>query len=237
MSDDILNESELAALRALDTPTVSNALEIVSPERRAVGFTTTPLVCPRPGLPPIVGYARTARLRAMTPALPGAADRVAYYEYVAAGPDGAQSKTPRIVVIQDIDSSPGFGAFWGEVNSNIHKALGCPGVITNGSIRDIDDCAEGFQLLAGNIGPSHAHVHITDFGGDVMVNGMAVSSGDLIHADQHGAVIIPHAVAREVPAAAAQISAREAIILKACMTPGSSIVEVKAALAKAAEYH
>ena len=237
MSDDILNESELAALRALDTPTVCNALEIVSPERRAVGFTTKPLVCPRPGLPPIVGYARTARLRAMTPALPGAANRVAYYEYVAAGPDGAQSKIPRIVVIQDIDSSPGFGAFWGEVNSNIHKALGCPGVITNGSIRDIDDCAEGFQLLAGNIGPSHAHVHITDFGGDVMVNGMAVSSGDLIHADQHGAVIIPHAVARDVPAAAAQISAREAIILKACKAPGSGIAEVKAALAQAAEYH
>ena len=237
MSDDILNESELAALRALDTPTVCNALEITSPERRAVGFTTTPLVCPRPGLPPIVGYARTARMRAMTPALPGAVDRVAYYEYVAAGSDGAQSKTPRIVVIQDIDSSPGFGAFWGEVNSNIHKALGCPGVITNGSIRDIDDCAEGFQLLAGNIGPSHAHVHITDFGGDVMVNGMAVSSGDLIHADQHGAVIIPHDVARAVPEAAAQIAAREAIVLDACKAPGSGIAEVKAALSKAAEYH
>ena len=237
MSEDILNEAELDALRALDTPTVCNALEIVAPDRRAVGFTTSALVCPRPQLPPMVGYARTARLRAMTPALPGVADRVAYYEYVAAGADGAQSKTPRIVVIQDIDSHPGLGAFWGEVNSNIHKALWCPGVITNGSIRDIDDCAEGFQLLAGNIGPSHAHVHITDFGGDVVVNGMAVSSGDLIHADQHGAVIIPHAVARDVPAAAAQIAARESIVIKACMAPGSSIVEVKAALSKAAEYH
>jgi regulator of RNase E activity RraA len=80
-------------------------------------------------------------------------------------------------------------------------------------------------------------VHITDFGGDVVVNGMAVSSGDLIHADQHGAVIIPHAVARDVPAAAAQIAARESIVIKACMAPGSSIVEVKAALSKAAEYH
>ena len=80
-------------------------------------------------------------------------------------------------------------------------------------------------------------MHITDFGGDVMVNGMAVSSGDLIHADQHGAVVIPHSVARDVPAAAAQISAREAIVLNACKAPGSGIAEVKAALSKAAEYH
>jgi regulator of RNase E activity RraA len=64
-----------------------------------------------------------------------------------------------------------------------------------------------------------------------------VSSGDLIHADQHGAVIIPHEVARNVPAAAAQIAAREAIVLDACKAPGSGIAEVKAALSKAAEYH
>jgi regulator of RNase E activity RraA len=237
MSEDILSEAEFAALVALDTPTVCNALEIVAPHRRAVGFTTKQLVCPRPGLPPIVGYARTARMRAMTPALPEAVDRVAYYEYVAAGADGAQSKTPRIIVIEDLDSSPGFGAFWGEVNTNIHKAIGCLGLITNGSIRDLDDCAEGFQMLAGNVGPSHAHVHITDFGGDIIVHGMAVSSGDLIHADQHGAVIIPHDVARAVPEAAAQIAAREAIVLDACKAPGSGIAEVKAALSKAAEYH
>jgi len=231
MTDQPLNDNELAALRALDTPTVCNALEIVAPERRATGFTTTPLVCPRPGLPPIVGYARTARQRAMRPAEPGVADRVAYYEYVAGAPG------PTISVIEDIDDQPGFGAFWGEVNTNIHKAIGCIGVITSGSIRDLDECAEGFQLLAGNVGPSHAHVHIVDFGGPVTIHGMAVESGDLIHADQHGAVVIPMNVAREVPAAAAKIVEREAIILSACRAPGAGIDSVKAALAKAAEYH
>lgn len=230
MTDTPLTEAELDALRALDTPTVCNALEVVAPERRAYGFTTTPLVCARPHLPPIVGYARTARIRAMAPARE-AVDRVTYLEYVADGP------APRISVIEDLDITPGFGAFWGEVNSNIHKALGCLGVVTGGSIRDLPDCAEGFQLIAGNIGPSHAHVHLVDFGGTVTVANMEVSSGDLIHADQHGAVVIPHAVAREVPAAAAKIAERERITIDACQKPGAGIEEVKAAIAKAADYH
>ena len=231
MTDQPLSETEFAALRALDTPTVCNALEITSPECRATGFTVTPLVCARPNLPPIVGYARTATLRSMRPAAPGVADRIAYYDYVAGG------QGPTITIIEDIDDQAGFGAFWGEVNTNIHKAIGCIGVITNGSIRDLPDCAEGFQLLAGNIGPSHAHVHIVDFGKPVTINGMKVQSGDLIHADQHGAVIIPHDAARDIPAAAAKIVEREAIVLAACKAPGSGIESVKAALAKAAEYH
>jgi regulator of RNase E activity RraA len=231
MTDQPLTEAELDALRALDTPTVCNALEIVAPERRAIGFTTTPLVCPRPQLPPIVGYARTARQRSMRPAQPGVVDRVAYYEYVA------DAAGPTISIIEDIDTQPGYGAFWGEVNTNIHKAIGCIGVVTSGSIRDIDDCAEGFQLLAGNIGPSHAHVHLVDFGTPVSIHGMDVQSNDLVHADQHGAVVIPMSVAREVPAAAQKIVEREAIVLEACKAPGSGIDSVKAALAKAAEYH
>ena len=94
-------------------------------------------------------------------------------------------------MIQDLDDIVGFGAFWGEVQTNIHKALGCLGTITNGSIRDIPQVAPGFQMLAGSIAPSHAFVHVVDFGGNVNIHGMAVRSGDLIHADRHGAVVVP----------------------------------------------
>ena len=87
-------------------------------------------------------------------------------------------------MIQDIDGADvGYGAFWGEVQSNVHKALGCLGVITDGSIRDIPQWAPGFQALAGSIGPSHAWVHAENFGGEVRVAGMTVRSDDLIHAD------------------------------------------------------
>ena len=101
-----------------------------------MGYTTTHLHCPFPDLPPIVGYARTAEIRATAKSSSSsAADKqmkLDYYEYVGTGPG------PRISVIQDLDGAQaGFGAFWGEVNSAIHKALGSLGVVTDGSIRDI----------------------------------------------------------------------------------------------------
>src|SRR5256885_1473713 len=176
-------------------------MEIVAPERRLIGYTTKPLVCPFPDLPPIVGYARTTTIRSvLASGLPAAEQqqrRIAYYEYVGTGPG------PRINVIQDIDGpDAGFGAFWGEVQSSVHKALGSLGVITDGSIRDIAQWAPGFQALAGSIGPSHAYVHADNFGGEVRVAGMTVRSGDLIHADRHGAVVIPLDVAAKLPDAA-----------------------------------
>ncbi len=96
------------------------------------------------------------------------------------------------MVMHDLDGEhAGFGAFWGEVQSNVHKALGALGVVTDGSIRDIPMIAPGFQMLAAAIVPSHAYVHAVDFGIDVEVAGMAVKSGDLIHADRHGAIVVP----------------------------------------------
>lgn len=231
-----VSEATLEALRALDTPTICNALELVAPERRTLGFTVDPLVCARPELPPIVGFARTATIRAMQPGAASGAEmrkkRLAYYEYVARGP------APSVVVIQDLDGPRrGFGAFWGEVNTAIHKGLGCLGCVTDGSIRDLDQIAPGFQLLADRVGPSHAHVHLVDFGGQVNVAGMQVKDGDLVHADRHGAVVIPLAVADKVPGAAALLQKREAVILEAARSPGFNVEMLARAMADADEIH
>ena len=123
-----LKSSLLDHLRQFDTPTICNALELAAPERRTFGFTAEPFVCADPALPPIVGYARTATIRATSPIDPAKKRETSlrYYEYVASNPG------PNIAVIQDLDTRPGTGAHWGEVNSNIHKALGLPGAITNG---------------------------------------------------------------------------------------------------------
>jgi regulator of RNase E activity RraA len=235
MTEGPLTQAELAALRRYDTPTICNALELVAPERRALGFTTEALVCADPSLPPVVGYARTATIRAVEPA-PAEPDqlrrrRAEYYEYVA------QPPRPTVVVIQDLDPRPGFGAFWGEVNSHVHQALGCLGTVTNGSFRDLDALAPGFQLLAAKVGPSHAHVHVVDFGGAVNVFGLTVRDGDLVHADRHGAVMIPLAVARELPQAADLMARREKVILDACKRPDFDIEVLKRAMADAAEIH
>ena len=133
MSDITL--SDLRRLTEWDTPTICNGLEVVTPERRTVGFTTMPLVALDPSLPPICGYARTATIRAVTPPQGDAkATRAAYYTYVAEG------VLPRIVVL---GSRPG-ARFWcllGEVNTTVHQGLGCLGCITNGSFRDLDASA------------------------------------------------------------------------------------------------
>jgi len=211
--------AELTALAAFDTPTICNALEVVLPESRAYGYTTRPAVCGFPALKPMVGYARTARVRAKSsPALSAAEVRSLrhdYYRYVEAGPK------PSVVLIQDLDGADaGYGAFWGEVQSAIHLALGALGVVTDGSVRDIDQWAPGFQFLAAVIGPSHAYAHVVDFGGEIEVLGMRVRSGDIVHADRHGAVIVPVAAIRELPAAAEKVARREASILAVARAPG-----------------
>jgi regulator of RNase E activity RraA len=230
-----LTQSLIAELQTLDTPTVCNALELLAPARRGFGYTTQPLVCTRPELKPLVGIARTAAIRSAHPSdLSGDAARSlsdAYYSYVDSGPK------PSVVVIQDIDEQKGYGAFWGEVNSAIHSGLGCVGLITDGGVRDLPDVAQGFQMLAGRVVPSHAFVHVVDFSRPINVAGMRVRDGDLIHADQHGAVVIPHDVAGDVRGAADQIIRREKVIIEAAGQPGFNFAKLKAAQGKAAETH
>lgn len=231
-----LPRSVLEALGRYDTPTICNALELVVPERRLTGYTIRPLVCPFPDLPPIVGYARTATIRATTTSGRRAEDdktlRLAYYDYVGSGP------APRISVIQDLDGEQaGYGAFWGEVHSAVHKALGCLGVVTDGSVRDIPQWAEGFQALAGMIAPSHAHVHLAGFGDVVRVAGMTVRSGDLVHADRHGAVVIPVDVAARVPAAADLCARREEPILAVARDKDFTLAKLREAIARSGEIH
>lgn len=233
----MLKPDLLARLATFDTPTICNALEIVDPARRLTGFTVKPLVCPFPDLPAVVGYARTATIRATHAheknGKDARAQRVAYYEYVASG--GPQ---PSVIVIQDLDGADvGFGAFWGEVQSTVHKALGSVAVVTDGCIRDIPQWAPGLQVLAGSIAPSHAHVHLAGFGQEVRVAGMLVRDGDLIHCDRHGAVVIPEAVADKIPAACDLLARKEAVILDLARKPGFTIDMLKAALAKQDEIH
>ena len=228
MVADPLSPDVLDALRALDTPTVCNALEIAAPHRRAYGYTTSPLVCPNPDAPPMVGYARTGTIRANAPSgRSGDEDlavRVGYYRHMAEGPQ------PTITVISDIDASPGYGAWWGEVNSSIHAGLGSLGVITNGSIRDLEDWAPSFGALAGSIGPSHAWVHVVEYAVPVTIHGMSVRPGDLIHADRHGAVVVPSEAAADVPEAAARIAAAERVLIDAARGDGFTIDQLTSLL-------
>ena len=230
-----LTAADLNKLTEWDTPTICNGLEHLSSEYRVKSFTVEQMQCFDPSLPPIIGYARTAMIRSMTPPEGKPEDiremRARYYETISAPPN------PSISVIQDLDPTPGFGAFWGEVNTAIHKGLGCLGVVTNGSFRDIDACAPGFQLLGGKVAPSPAWVHLVAIECEVNIFGMAVKPNDIINADRHGAVVVPEECVKELPSAIDVLTRREAVILEVARSPGFNVEILKKAMADSAEIH
>ena len=207
-----LTDEQLAALRAWPSPAISNAIETFRVRSRATGFMTPDIVCRFPDLPPIVGYAAPARIRADIPPAddPDALSGLEWHAFIESIP------APRIIVIQDLNQRP-IGSFWGEVNGNVHKALGAIGLITDGGVRDLDEVeAIGFQFLATEILVSHAYVHLIEFGGPVTVGGLSVRPGDLLHADKHGAIHIPHDIAPQVADAAQAVEDRERVIIDYC---------------------
>ena len=187
-----LSTEQIEELECFPTPTVANAIELFDVRPRTEGFARPGLHCHFPEIGPIVGYAATVTFGAQQPpAEPTDLGETlqAHYESVLAQP------APRISVAQDMDDAP-IGALFGEVNSTVHKALGCAGHITNGGVRDIDEVREiGFQLISGCVQVAHAYVHVEDFAIPVQVGGVTVNPGDLLHADQHGFCIIPPEVA------------------------------------------
>lgn len=214
-------------LSQFDTPTIANALEIAQGSRSTRGFTRHHPISAFPKLPPIVGFARTVKIKCSEPFDPKTrkSNLLAYYEYVA------KPERPSISVVQDIDREPGLGAFWGEVNTHVHWGLGCIGAITNGSMRDLDAMCPKFQCLAATLSPSHAFVQVVSSGEPVEVLGLAVSDGDIVHADQHGAVVIPMEALHKIPAAIDLMARREKVILDAAKKNGFDLARLREALA------
>ena len=231
MAERPYTRDDLQRLQAWDTPTICNGLELIAPERQAVGFTVEPVVAADRRLPPIVGLARTGTIRAKEPPRGRVASRLDWYDYVA------DADLPTVVVLQDLDDRPGYGAWWGEVHTAVHKALGAQGCVTNGAFRDCDMLALGFQVIGGRIGPSHAHVHLVDFGGPVNVLGMNAGHDDVIHADFHGAVVIPAEAVRRLPDAIDLVGRRERVILDLCADPGFTPARLREAVRRAGEIH
>lgn len=183
-----LSHSDLLQLKRWNTPTIYNGWEqITRQDAAAAAFNVEETRDFMPQMGPMVGYAVTVVIepsnRAHRKANAGAG---AEYRRCVAGIPG-----PKIVVVQDLDKPRVIGSFWGEVNSNIHRALGCVGTITDGAIRDVDEMTNaGFKALARRLCVGHAHVHPVRWNCEVEVFGRTVRPGDLIHADKHGFMVI-----------------------------------------------
>ena len=211
------------ALRKISSPSVANGIETFNVRPRHQGFMSSEIRALFPELGPLVGHAVTALIRAEPQPQQGhRASTYGWWDHVQSIP------APRVIVVHDLDEPRGQGAQWGEVQANIHKALGCVGVVTDGSVRDLDEVrALGFQFVAAHVSDSHAWVHMVDFGLPVKVGGLWVKPGDLIHADQHGVVTIPPEIADRVPEAVAKVEADEREIISLCQAPDFSADRLK----------
>jgi regulator of RNase E activity RraA len=213
-----IDDTLLALLRKVDTPTVCNAIEVVQGRRGFDRFTRGTMLSSAPHEPAIVGRAVTAQIAALAPSTEAPditrARRMAYYKAMHDAPK------PAIAVIEDLDFPHCIGAYWGEVNTTIHKAFGLSGALTNGVMRDLGDMPAGFPVIAGSVGPSHGFVHVRSIAAPVTVFGLCVEQGDFIHADRHGAVVIPEDAIPGLAAAILKLQSTERLILDPARAPG-----------------
>lgn len=216
-----MDASLLNLLRSVDTPTVCNAIEVAEGQRGFDRFTKSTMLASHPDAGAIVGFARTAKIAARRPPTDPPETvrdrRMGYYRHMAEGP------RPAVAVIEDLDFPESVGAFWGEINTTVHKGLGLSGAVTNGVMRDLGDLPNGFGVVAGSVGPSHAFVHVREVGTRVTVFGMAVEDGDLVHADRHGALVIPPDAVPNLGAAIRKLLETERLILEPAGQKGFDI--------------
>ncbi len=206
--------AEFARLRRLDTCAVSNAIERTNVRLRNEGYVRNDAHCLLPRLDgPMLGYAVTGVVRSAAQPISGGwyYDRISWWEHFLTVP------APRVMILQDADDPPGFGAFVGAVHANIASALDCVGCVTNGVVRDLPDIeALGFHVFAAGLSPSHAYAHIVEWGRDVEIGGQRFSSGDLVHGDLHGVQTIPLSIASRVPAIVEELAAQEHQLFALC---------------------
>jgi len=206
------------SLRRFNSCTIANAVETFEVMPREFTYTGPGVHCVFPDLGPMVGYACTATIHSGQPApTPRNVDRKHYWQYTR------EAIGPKITVIQDLSPVSG-GAYWGEVNANIHRALGSQGLLTNGSVRDIDEVKPlGFHFFASGLHVSHGYAHLEEFNRPVKVFGLLVHPGDLLHCDKHGAALIPKEVAAHVYDRALEIEAKERPMIACCQSAEFSI--------------
>jgi regulator of RNase E activity RraA len=225
MSDPV--QSILQALAGVDTPTVCNAMTALDPSLRGKNYTQGAVIPANPDMPSFTGYALTARIVSSRPSSDGhdvmQARRFAYYRYLE------QARRPSLIVMEDCGERPGFGCIWGEIQVSIHKAMGVVGAVTNGAIRDLGSLPTGFNLLGGNVCPGSGFAHLVEFDTAVSVFGLAISPGDLVHADRHGCVVIPAGLVDVLPAAISRVAQREKTLLAAIDRPRLNAEQLSAA--------
>ena len=222
-----VSESQVAALERYSSCAVTNAIETFGVRLANEGFTGPGVRSLFPHLKPVVGYAVTGRIKTSGPPPRGHSyfDRTDWWNVILSVP------APRIVVLEDVTETPGWGSIWGEVHINILRRLGCVAAVTNGSVRDVPALSElDFQIYCGSLCVSHSYTHLISFGDTVRIAGLEIATGDLLHGDRHGLVSIPPQIVDGIPARVEQMMTQERRILDACQTGEFSLERLHQAI-------
>ncbi len=215
-----VKKETIEALKHIDTPSVCNAIEGFNVKPKNQGFMLPEIKAVFQDFAPVVGYAVTGVISANQPEGRNV-PREDWWDLIVSVPE------PRFIVLHDIDNPP-LGAYWGEVQSNIHKALGAVGVATDGTVRDLDEVHDlGFRFFAKEVSVSHAYVHLVEIGIPVTVGGLTVSTGDLLHGDKHGVTSIPFEIAGKIPEMVATIADFEHKTIDLCQSSSFSMEKLK----------
>ncbi len=199
-----LTAQELAFLRSVDSPTVANAIEAFRVRDRMEGYIGGAVRCLFPDLGVMVGQALTVT---MTSRPGSAAGREAYWAMWEALD---RAPRPSVLVIQDVSGAPSRCAYCGEVMATIARRLGAVGVVTDGGMRDLAEVrALGMHYYAGYAVVSHGNFEIVEVGAPITLDGQMVSTGDVLHGDANGIVIVPPAVIPDLPEAVERVRVRE----------------------------
>ena len=210
----------LEAIRAYSTCQVANAIETFNVRQRNQGFAGPGSRWMFPALPPMLGFAYTARIKTLQspPMTRGYLDRTDWWRDIKDVPG------PLIAVIEDVDESPGFGAVAGEVHSAIMQSLGCIGLATNGAVRDLPALERmGFAVYARGTSPSHSYAHILDHSKPVTISGLSIKPGDLLYVDLHGLVSIPPELVSQLPAEIDKQQTSDQRVIDLCRTANFSL--------------
>jgi 4-hydroxy-4-methyl-2-oxoglutarate aldolase len=210
-------------LRTVDTPTLSNAIEVLKVRPRNEGFTPVQVRCLFPEMGRMVGHAVTAQVETMTP---GAGDRASFiplYEAVQSSPK------PALVVFQEVGYLPHHAAHCGEVMATIFLRLGGVGVVSDCAVRDIPEVrAMGFHYFARGAVASHAYFRIVRVGVPIQVHGMPVRPSDILHGDENGLVVVPEREQMEkLPEAVDAVRGRESKLMTYVRSPQFSFAGLR----------
>ena len=219
-----LTVEQLEALRLLDSPTVSNAIEHFGVRPRVEGYAGWELRCAFPELGTMLGYAVTCTADSTTASRRDERGLMKLWEAVEAAPK------PAVIVIKDIGPERNRSCHMGEVMATTAKALGAVGCMSDGGLRDVVEVRAlgGFQYFCPGFVVSHGNAVICEVNVPVTLDGLTVNAGDLLHGDVNGVLTIPDVIAGRLADQAQQVRLSERDVLDFVKRPGLSVERLRA---------